>query len=119
MVLLMPVGVALNGTSSVLYGTVAEFVRDDRQSRSYGLFYTLGSAAGAMAPFVFGLVSDFAGVPTALMLVAALAVTTVPIALLLGPHIAKARRVDARSGPVPAIPRLLRTALTSPKSPAY
>ena len=89
MILLMPVGVALNGTSSVLYGTVAEFVRDDRQSRSYGLFYTLGSAAGAMAPFVFGIVSDFAGVPTALMLVAALAVTTVPIALLLGPHIAK------------------------------
>jgi predicted MFS family arabinose efflux permease len=32
MLLLMPVGVALNGTSSVLYGTVAEFVRDDRQS---------------------------------------------------------------------------------------
>ena len=51
MMLLMPVGVALNGTSSVLYGTVAEFVRDDRQSRSYGLFYTLGSAAGATAPF--------------------------------------------------------------------
>ena len=89
MLLLMPVGVALNGTSSVLYGTVAEFVRDDRQSRSYGLFYTLGSAAGATAPFVFGLVSDFAGVPTALMLVAALAVTTVPAALALGPHIAK------------------------------
>jgi FSR family fosmidomycin resistance protein-like MFS transporter len=92
MVLLMPVGVALNGTSSVLYGTVAEFVRDDRQSRSYGLFYTLGSAAGAIAPFVFGVMSDLAGVPTALMLVAALAVTTVPIALLLDPHIAKGGR---------------------------
>ena len=89
MILLMPAGVALNGTSSVLYGTVAEFVRDDRQSRSYGLFYTLGSAAGATAPFVFGLLSDFAGVPSALMLVAVLAITTVPIALLLGPHIAK------------------------------
>ena len=59
MLLLMPVGVALNGTSSVLYGTVAEFVRDDRQSRSYGLFYTLGSAAGATAPFVFGLLERF------------------------------------------------------------
>ena len=59
MVLLMPVGVALNGTSSVLYGTVAEFVRDDRQSRCYGLFYTLGSAAGATAPFVFGLLERF------------------------------------------------------------
>ena len=56
MLLLVPVGVALNGTSSVLYGTVAEFVRDDRQSRSFGLFYTLGSAAGAIAPLVFGLV---------------------------------------------------------------
>jgi FSR family fosmidomycin resistance protein-like MFS transporter len=89
MLLLIPVGVALNGTSSVLYGTVAEFVRDDRQSRSFGLFYTLGSAAGATAPLVFGLVSDFAGVPPALLLVAGLAVTTVPIALLLDPHVAK------------------------------
>ena len=67
MLLLIPVGVALNGTSSVLYGTVAEFVRDDRQSRSFGLFYTLGSAAGAVAPLVFGLLSDFAGVPMALL----------------------------------------------------
>lgn len=89
MVLLVPVGVALNGTSSVLYGTVAEFVRDDRQSRSYGLFYTLGSAAGATAPLVFGLISDAASVPTALLLVAGLATTTVPIALLLGPHLAR------------------------------
>jgi len=89
MLLLIPVGVALNGTSSVLYGTVAEFVRDDRQSRSFGLFYTLGSAAGALAPLVFGLVSDFGGVPLALLLIAGLAVTTVPIALLLDPHVAK------------------------------
>jgi FSR family fosmidomycin resistance protein-like MFS transporter len=87
MLLLLPVGIALNGTSSVLYGTVAEFVRDDRQSRSFGLFYTLGSAAGATAPFLFGAFSDFAGVPTALLLVAALAIATVPPALLLAPHI--------------------------------
>src|SRR5581483_2046070 len=96
MVLLMPLGVALNGTSSVLYGTVAEFVRDDRQSRSFGLFYTLGSLAGATAPFAFGLVGDASSVPVALSLVAVLAVATVPIALALSPHIAKA---------VPAVPR--------------
>jgi MFS family permease len=89
MVLLVPVGIALNGTSSVLYGTVAEFVRDDRQSRTFGLFYTLGSAAGATAPLAFGLLSDFAGVPVALTAVAVLAVATVPLALLLDPHIAK------------------------------
>ena len=89
MALLMPLGVALNGTSSVLYGTVAEFVRDDRQGRSFGLFYTLGSAAGATAPLAFGLVSDLAGVPASLSLVAVLTVATVPLALLLDPHIAK------------------------------
>jgi MFS transporter, FSR family, fosmidomycin resistance protein len=89
MALLMPLGVALNGTSSVLYGTVAEFVRDDRQGRSFGLFYTLGSASGATAPFAFGLVSDLAGVPTALLLIALLAVATLPIAWALDPHLAK------------------------------
>jgi MFS transporter, FSR family, fosmidomycin resistance protein len=86
--LLVPVGVALNGTSSVLYGTVAEFVREDRQSRSFGLFYTLGSAAGAIAPLVFGIVSDLAGVPSALQAIATLAITTVPVAFALGPHLA-------------------------------
>jgi MFS transporter, FSR family, fosmidomycin resistance protein len=87
MLLPVPVGVALNGTSSVLYGTVAEFVREDRRSRSFGLFYSLGSAAGAMAPLVFGVVSDVAGVPTALLAIAALAVATVPIARMLDPHV--------------------------------
>jgi sugar phosphate permease len=90
MALLMPLGVALNGTSSVLYGTVAEFVRDDRQGRAFGLFYTLGSAAGATAPFAFGLISDLASVPAALVLIALLAIVTVPIAWMLDPHIAKA-----------------------------
>jgi MFS transporter, FSR family, fosmidomycin resistance protein len=92
MAFLMPLGVALNGTSSVLYGTVAYFVRDDRQGRSFGLFYTLGSAAGASAPFTFGLVSDVASVPVALLLIALLAVVTVPIAWALDPHITKRHR---------------------------
>ncbi len=89
MALLVPLGIALNGTSSVLYGTVAEFVREDRQSRSFGLFYTLGSAAGASAPLIFGAVSDLAGVSPALLVLAGLAIVTVPIALALDPHLAK------------------------------
>ena len=97
MLLLIPVGVALNGTSSVLYGTVAEFVREDRQSRSFGLFYTLGSAAGATSPLVFGLISDFAGVPPALLVIAGLAIATLPIALLLDPHIAKRGPASTRA----------------------
>lgn len=94
MILLLPVGIALNGTSSVLYGTVAEFVREDRQSRSFGLFYTLGSAAGATAPLVFGIVSDLSGVAPALLVIAALAVVTVPIAWALDPHLARRNHVS-------------------------
>ncbi|MGE3915758.1 MAG: MFS transporter [Hyphomicrobiaceae bacterium] len=85
-------GIALNGTSSVLYGTVSEFVRADRQARAFGLFYSLGSAAGATAPVLFGLVSDRAGLATALYAVATVVLATLPLALALRPHLARASR---------------------------
>jgi MFS family permease len=47
-------GVALNGTSSVLYGSVAELVSSERRARSYAIFYTLGIGASALSPFVYG-----------------------------------------------------------------
>ena len=81
--LLPPLGVALNGTSSVLYGTVADLVTSDRRARSYGIFYTLGVGAGALAPFAYGLVSDWGGVPVALGLVGSLVFLTLPLTLLL------------------------------------
>ena len=37
---LVPLGIALNGTSSVLYGTVADLVSSQRRSRAYALYYT-------------------------------------------------------------------------------
>src|SRR5438132_719526 len=61
---LIPLGIALNGTSSVLYGTVADLVSSQRRSRGYGLYYTVTIAASAMAPTIWGVVSDLAGVPT-------------------------------------------------------
>jgi MFS transporter, FSR family, fosmidomycin resistance protein len=76
-------GAALNGTSSVLYATVAEFVSAERRSRAFGLFYTLGIGSSATAPFVFGLVSDRAGVPSALALLTALVLITIPLTLPL------------------------------------
>ena len=87
MALLLPLGVALNGTSSVLYGTVAEFVHDDKQARSFGLFYTLGSVASASSPLAFGIVSDFIGVSYALLAVAALALVTLPFCWFLRRHV--------------------------------
>jgi len=85
---LLPVlGSALNGTSSVLYGTVAELVVPERRARVYGLFYTIGIGTGALAPPLFGLLSDAAGVPVALAVLAAVILTTLPLACLLRPDV--------------------------------
>lgn len=89
---LLPIlGIALNGTSSVLYGTVAELVVPERRSRAYGLFYTVGIGSGAVAPPVFGLLSDWAGVPTTLGVMALVILVTIPLAQLLRPVLLQAR----------------------------
>ena len=83
LILLPVLGIALNGTSSVLYGTVAELVVPERRSRVYGLFYTIGIGSGALAPPAFGLLSDWAGVPATLAVLAGIVLITIPLAVLL------------------------------------
>ncbi len=82
-----PFGLALNGTSSATYGSVGDFVAADRQARAFGLFYTVGSIAGAVAPLVFGIAADLIGVSSALSIMAGLIVLTLPLAVVLGPHL--------------------------------
>ncbi len=84
---LVPLGIALNGTSSVLYGTVADLVSSQRRSRAYALYYSLTIGASALAPTVWGFVSDGAGVPATLTLVSLVVLVTVPLCLLLRPAI--------------------------------
>jgi MFS family permease len=86
--ILLPLGVALNGTSSALYGTVADLVMPERRSRAYGLYYTLSVGASALAPSVYGIVSDAAGVPVTLGIVATVVLLTVPLCLALRPAVA-------------------------------
>ena len=85
-------GVALNGTSSVLYGTVADLVSADRRSRAYGLYYTVTIMSSALAPSVYGVISDLAGVSTALVVVAILVLTTIPLCLVLRASVAEPAR---------------------------
>ena len=85
-------GVALNGTSSVLYGTVADLVSADRRSRAYGLYYTLTIMSSALAPSIYGLIGDVAGVPTTLAVVSALVLTTIPLCLVLRTSVAEPAR---------------------------
>ena len=82
-------GVALNGTSSVLYGTVADLVAANRRSRAYGLYYTLTIMSSALAPSFYGLIGDIAGVSTTLVVVSALVLTTIPLCLVLRASVAE------------------------------
>ncbi|MBI2494734.1 MAG: MFS transporter [Candidatus Rokubacteria bacterium] len=86
--ILLPIGIALNGTSSVLYATVADLVTTDRRSRAYGLYYTLAIGASALAPAAYGVLGDAVG-PTATLIVISLAVlVTIPLCLALRASVA-------------------------------
>jgi MFS family permease len=93
MVLLPIVGVALNGTSSVLYGSVPDLVEPSRHSRAFGIFYTGTIGAGAISPAIYGLLGDHIGAPTTLLVVAAVILLTLPLSLMLRPALAAARIV--------------------------
>jgi FSR family fosmidomycin resistance protein-like MFS transporter len=87
--LLLPViGVALNGTSSVLYGSVPDLVRSERRARAFSVFYTGTIGSGALAPVLYGVLGDALGVPTALIVVAAIVLLTLPLSLVLKPALA-------------------------------
>lgn len=85
LVLLPAVGLMLNGTSSVLYGTIPEFVSPEKRTHAFAIFYTGGSVAGATGPLVSGFLGDAVGLPIALSAVACIALTTVPMVWALRP----------------------------------
>jgi MFS family permease len=78
--LLPIIGLALNGTSSVLYGTVPDLAPPERRSHAFGVFYTGTIGAGALSPALYGLFGDAVGVPAAMVLVAAVVLLTLPLA---------------------------------------
>jgi MFS transporter, FSR family, fosmidomycin resistance protein len=85
LMLLPVIGIALNGTSSVLYGSVPVLVATDKRARAFSIFYTGTIGSGAVAPTLFGLVGDALGVSATLMVVAAVVLLTLPLAVALRP----------------------------------
>jgi MFS transporter, FSR family, fosmidomycin resistance protein len=83
------IGIALNGTSSVLYGTVPEFVAPDRHAQAFGLFYTGTIGGGAIAPFLYGFAGDALGPTRAILVVAGVCLLTLPLAWVLRPCLAR------------------------------
>ena len=87
-IMLLPLlGVMLNGTSSVLYGTVPELAPPHLTERAFALFYTGTIGSGAIAPVLYGLFGDALGPTMATMATAATAIAICPLALALTSHL--------------------------------
>jgi len=90
LVLLPAIGVALNGTSSVLYGSVPLLVSPEARTRAFSIFYTGAIGSGAIAPIFYGLIGDAVGVPHALIVIAAVVLLTLPLVLVIRSRLAAA-----------------------------
>jgi MFS family permease len=83
MAMLPLLGVVLNGTSSVLYGTVPELAGAGQRESAFALFYTGTIGAGALSPVLFGRLGDALGITTSFGALAALVLLTLPLAWLV------------------------------------
>jgi FSR family fosmidomycin resistance protein-like MFS transporter len=90
MMLLPLLGMMLNGTSSVLYGTVPELTPLDGTERAFALFYTGTIASGAISPVIYGFLGDRIGIHGATFATALTALAIFPLAILLRSRLAPA-----------------------------
>ncbi|MCD0494253.1 MFS transporter [Chromobacterium violaceum] len=88
MAMLPLLGLALNGTSSVLYGTVPELADASGREHAFALFYTGTIGGGALSPVLFGRLGDVAGVPVAMLTLAAFLLLTLPLSWRVGRDLA-------------------------------
>jgi MFS family permease len=82
-ILLPFVGIVLNGTSSVLYATVAEIISPMARSRGYGLYYAITLGSGAVSPLVYGLLTDAVGLSFSIICAALMVLLTLPLSRCL------------------------------------
>ena len=80
-------GVGLNGTSSVLYATVAKFIPVQRRARYYGYFYTTNEIGTVGAPLAYGLIADQMGLRTSILIMGVVTSLILPASLALSKHL--------------------------------
>ena len=95
--LVVVLGFALQGTSSVLYAAVAEFVPARRRGRLYGLYYTILDGGSIAAPLAYGAVADLTSLRDAVILVSLGAAAVLPASLTLRRHLSEPGRPAGRA----------------------
>ncbi|EDY22326.1 major facilitator superfamily MFS_1 [Chthoniobacter flavus Ellin428] len=84
MLILLPLlGIVLNGTSSVLYGTVPELAPGGDTARAFAVFYTGVIGSGALAPIIYGAVADHFNQTLGILTAGGTAALTIPLVLTL------------------------------------
>ena len=87
--LLPLVGVVLQGTSSVIYGTIGDLVESDKLPRAFALVYTVGAVCGIIAPIAYGLLGDAIGIEKTIAISGVVVLLALPLALVLRTAIAR------------------------------
>lgn len=82
-VLLPLVGIVLNGTSSVLYATVADIISPSGRSRGYGFYYAITLGSGAVAPMIYGMITDLLSLSFTIIATALMVLPTIPLSRFL------------------------------------
>ena len=86
LILLPLLGIVLNGTSSVLYGTVPE-LSDGDTGRAFAVFYTSVIGAGGLSQILYGAIADHSSQTIGMLSSAATAALVVPLVLTLQPYL--------------------------------
>ena len=85
LVMLPLLGIVLNGTSSVLYGTVPDLAPKGDIGRAFALFYTGVIGAGAIAPIAYGAIADYSNRSAGILAAALTAAAIIPLVFALKP----------------------------------
>ena len=89
LVILPLLGMVLNGTSSVLYGTVPELAPKGDTGRAFALFYTGVIGSGALAPIAYGAIADHSTQIIGILSSACTALVVAPLVLSLRKALAR------------------------------
>ena len=77
-------GIVLNGTSSILYGTVPDLARKGEVGRAFALFYTGVIGAGGLAPIAYGAIADLSSRTAGIAAASLTAAVIIPMVMVLG-----------------------------------
>lgn len=91
-ILLPPLGVVTQGSTTITYGLVPDLIHPRRVARGYAVMYASTSIAAAVGPWLFGLFGDRFGISGAVLGMALVAVLSVPPLAIL-PAFQEAKRL--------------------------